>query len=519
MLEPGFIFHIADMDGIDYTDDYLLTRFLSFVNIRSGTSDSFVSLPLSKCEVFTKDSPSGTPTKNRKDIEDDQETVLDITVPHIPYDDTGRRTYEKICQKLGVVPSSKILKKLVESPNIDIKHYGLGPKGTMAVSVALVINSTVTSLNISGNNIDKTGILYIQRMMEENLTITDLDVSDNHLKTFGAKAIGMMLQDNKGIKRLNISGNEFTDLDAPFITKELEAHPALEYLNISRNEFGDIAGPHFERMLSENNNMTELNISWNQFRVPGAKCLARGLRDNMKLKLVNASWNGIDDEGANAFSDCLSNNAVLTELDISCARIGDKGYAQVMRAFKKNEDLEVLRIGRNNIKEETVKLSLDLLKEIPSLTLVVLDLSDVMLGSAVVKELESLNDIHPSLEVIHGYTDSYGKRKMAGFMDMGEEALWIIKEFIEEKELTVAKLFAEFDEDGSNSVDYDEFRQGIKQAKIPLSSYQVDALITFIDIDGDGDIDFSELVLKMKEITKKRKEEEEQRQAEARKRR
>lgn len=66
----------------------------------------------------------------------------------------------------------------------------------------------------------------------------------------------------------------------------------------------------------------------------------------MKLKLVNASWNGLDDEGALAFSDCLSNNSVLTELDISCSRIGDKGYAQVMRALKKNEDLEVLRVGR-----------------------------------------------------------------------------------------------------------------------------------------------------------------------------
>ncbi|XP_048763915.2 leucine-rich repeat-containing protein 74A-like isoform X2 [Ostrea edulis] len=470
-------------------------------------------------KVFSKGSSRGTPVKTRVGIEDDQETVLDISVPHVPYDDTGRRTYEKICQKLGVVPSSKILKKLAESPNIDVKHYGLGPKGTMAVSVALVINSTVTTLNISGNNIDKTGILYIQRMMEENLTITDLDVSDNHLKTFGAKAIGMMLHDNKGIKRLNIAGNEFTDLDAPFLTKEIEIHPALEYLDISHNEFGDLAGPSFEKMISENNNMTELNISWNQFRIPGAKCLARGLRDNMKLKLVNASWNGLDDEGAMAFSDCLANNAVLTELDISRSRIGNMGYAQVMRALKKNEDLEVLRIGKNNITEETVKVSIDLLKEMPSLALVVLDLSDVMLGTTVAKELESLKDTHPDLEVIHGYTDSYGKRKMAGFMDMGEEALWIIKEFIEEKDLTVAKLFAEFDEDGSNSVDYDEFRQGIKLAKIPLSSYQVDALIGFIDIDGDGDIDFSELVLTMKEITKKRKEEDEQRQAESQKRR
>lgn len=65
-----------------------------------------------------------------------------MSVPHVPYDDTGRRTYEKICKKLGVVPSSKILKKLAESPNIDIKRYGLGPKGTMAVSVALVVSNS-----------------------------------------------------------------------------------------------------------------------------------------------------------------------------------------------------------------------------------------------------------------------------------------------------------------------------------------------------------------------------------------
>lgn len=77
----------------------------------------------------------------------------------------------------------------------------------------------------------------------------------------------------------------------------------------------------------------------------------------MKLKLVNASWNGIDDEGALAFSDCLSNNAVLTELDISCSRIGDKGYAQVMRAFKKNEDLEVLRVGRRFLFLSTVHVT------------------------------------------------------------------------------------------------------------------------------------------------------------------
>lgn len=45
------------MDAIDYTDDYLLTRFLSFVNVRSSTRDSLLSLPLSKCEVDAQSQP------------------------------------------------------------------------------------------------------------------------------------------------------------------------------------------------------------------------------------------------------------------------------------------------------------------------------------------------------------------------------------------------------------------------------------------------------------------------------
>ena len=58
----------------------------------------------------------------------------------LPYDETGKRTYAKACEKLGVVPSSSILSKLGNSKTIDCKHYGLGPKGTMALAIALVVS-------------------------------------------------------------------------------------------------------------------------------------------------------------------------------------------------------------------------------------------------------------------------------------------------------------------------------------------------------------------------------------------
>ena len=72
-------------------------------------------------------------------------TVLDfVSAEMLPYDETGKRTYAKACERLGVVPSSSILSKLGNSKMIDCKHYGLGPRGTMALAIALVVSMPTT---------------------------------------------------------------------------------------------------------------------------------------------------------------------------------------------------------------------------------------------------------------------------------------------------------------------------------------------------------------------------------------
>ncbi|XP_060077217.1 leucine-rich repeat-containing protein 74A-like [Ylistrum balloti] len=460
-------------------------------------------------------------SKNRKraSVDDDTETVLDLKVPSVPYDDTGKRTYERACKKYGVIPSSLFLRKLSEK-DIDLTNYGLGPKGVMAVSVALVVNSSVTSLILRGNCIDSAGVLCIQQMMTENMSITDLDLSENNLGTYGAKVMGLMLRENKVIRYLNLSGNQFTDPDAIYLTKAIQDHSSLEHVDLSHNEFGDLSGPDFEKMISDANRaLLALDLSWNQFRLIGAKHLAIGLKENAYLKYMNVSWNGLDDDGGKDFGEAISNNNIIEVLDISCCRIGPEGFAGILKGLKNNETLQELRIGKNNIPEEAAEAAIEMFDQMESVTLIVLDMTDVILGPRFQERVDELKEKHENLEIKFGYSDMYGKRKMAGSVDVGEDALLTIKEYMERHNLTISELFARFDDDGSNSVDYDEFREGIKEAKIDLTDYQVDKLIQFIDIDGDGDLDFSEVVLKMKEVTKKRQAEDEQRKEEAKNKR
>ncbi|KAL8577659.1 hypothetical protein ACOMHN_060770 [Nucella lapillus] len=393
-----------------------------------------------------------------KKIEDDLETVLDTNEKLIPYDESGKRTYERSCKKMGVTPVSNCLRNLEMSPNLDLQFYGLGPKAIIPVAMAL--------MNVAGNQ----------------------------LLSKGAECIASMLTNNKTITHLNVSNNGFIDADAVFLAKAIENHSRLSVVNLSQNNFGDQSAHSFSHMMAENGCIQELDLSWNHFRGRGAQMLGKGLAENVSVKVLNLSWNGIEDEGASAMARALSQNGVLQELNISCNRLSPHGLLELLKALGKNDALETLRVGKNNISDAGAEMAVDLLKKISNVSLKLLDLSDVILSNAINPRIEEMQTVHPDLTIVYGYTDSYGKRKLRSY-DMVTEAIEVMQSYCQMQGITLVELFARFDADGSMSVTHAEFREGLKDAKIPLSPLQVDKLIESLDQDGDGEIDFSELVI------------------------
>ncbi|XP_048255646.1 leucine-rich repeat-containing protein 74A-like isoform X1 [Haliotis rufescens] len=446
------------------------------------------------------DSKKVPPSMPAAEVEDDLETELDTNEKPHSYDDTGTRTYERACRKLGIIPSSNCVKKLGRvTENLDLKYYGMGARGAMAVSMALVINDRIASVNMCGNDMGPTGMMYMQRMMQENNNIVELNISENNLGTEGARHIGELLRVNKVIRHLDASGNDFTDADAQLISKPVEAHTGLVRLNLSHNSLGDAAAGALQQMIAENSSLQELDLSWNHFRGAGAIQLAQGLSENVNIKVFNVSWNGFDDDGAVALASCLKNNSVVVDLDVACNRVGQIGVMELVSALKVNDALETLRIGKNNISEECAGAAVEVLRMTNPLKLTKLDMSDVILSSRFADLVSDLYDVHPELDVVYGYTDSYGKRKMKGY-DIVEESMKVISEYLKAKDITIVELFSRFDADGSMSVTHEEFKEGLRDAGIPLSDLQVEEIIKQLDMDGDGEIDFSELVISTKDV-------------------
>ncbi|XP_025109142.1 leucine-rich repeat-containing protein 74A-like [Pomacea canaliculata] len=303
-----------------------------------------------------------------------------------------------------------------------------------------------------------------------------------------------MIGTNKTLRVLDISENGFVDADAVCLARAVENHSRLTVLNLSHNAFGDPSAACFSHMIAENGVLEDLNLSWNHFRVKGAQELGDGLAENESLKSFNMSWNGAEDKGTEAVGMALNQNSTLQHIDLTSNRISSKGFLTLLKALPHNEALRSIRVGRNNISTEGAKVAVAFLKTIRNLALHLLDLSDIILNSSIKPLLEELKQMHPDLQISYGYTDSYGKHKMRSY-DMVAEALSTMQSFCQENKIQLVEMFARFDADGSTSLTREEFNEGLKEAKIPLTTQHVDKLIEELDKDGDKEIDFSELVI------------------------
>jgi hypothetical protein len=93
-----------------------------------------------------------------------------------------------------------------------ISAYTLGIDGAKALADALKVNSTITSINLSNNNVGVDGAKALAAALKVNSTITSINLSNNNVGVDGAKALADALKDNSTITSISLSYNN-VDVD------------------------------------------------------------------------------------------------------------------------------------------------------------------------------------------------------------------------------------------------------------------------------------------------------------------
>ncbi|XP_051833498.1 leucine-rich repeat-containing protein 74A [Antechinus flavipes] len=416
------------------------------------------------------------------------ETDLEIEADSEKTFTTGQEDlYREACKLVGVIPVSYFIRNMEEA-HMNLSHHGLGPKGTKAIAIALVSNTTITRLELEDNWILEEGILSLMQMLHENYYIQELNVSYNHLGSGGAKIItDFLLENTSSLWSIQLAGNNFKDDAAEMFRNALVSNYRIKELDLSHNSFSEKGGEQLGYMLVLNEGLQTLNLGWNQLHSRGAVAVCYSLRVNVTLKTLDLSWNGFGNEGAQVLGEVLKINSTLSYLDISSNHLNNDGANSLSNGLELNETLRILKMSHNPVTLEGALSIILAVKRNPKSRLEEIDISNVLVTEGFVKQLNGVFSVHPELDVLYGEViGTISKRVIL------PSALKLIRAYVVSQKITMFEFFKTIDHLGMTKMPVAEFRKALTvQKKVPLNRIQIRELIKTLDPYETGTVDYS----------------------------
>ena len=227
----------------------------------------------------------------------------------------------------------------------------IGDDGASCLSQALIVNSSLTTLDLSRCSISQSGASCLSHALEANSSLRCFDLSQNSIGEDGAACFTQALKANCCLTNVDLSENGISESGASFFSQVLLGNSSLTRLCLRRNGVGVDAASCLSKALAANSSLTSFDLSWNSIGEDGAACLSQALAATSSISYLGLSGNIIGDSGAVCLSQALKATSSLTNLDLCGNRIGDDGAASLSEALKVNFFLTNLDLGWNSIGE------------------------------------------------------------------------------------------------------------------------------------------------------------------------
>ncbi|XP_056392015.1 NLR family CARD domain-containing protein 3 isoform X1 [Hyla sarda] len=230
---------------------------------------------------------------------------------------------------------------------ISLAENHLGNRGIKVLGKALMVNHTLSSLDLHSNIIGPNGARALAEALRNNQVLLSLNLHNNRIKSEGAQQLALALRVNRKLKALNIKKNCIEAEGAESLASSLKENQVLQELWLSSNSLGDHGAAALAEALPVNSSLVSLDLQSNSISNHGLKSLTSGLSRNHSLKHLNLRENSISIEGAQALAQSLQINTTLTHLDLTANLLHDEGVEALSGAMRENRSLQSLHLQWN----------------------------------------------------------------------------------------------------------------------------------------------------------------------------
>ena len=257
------------------------------------------------------------------------------------------------------------LSRLLQHPHskihlLEIGDDAIGDKSITFITSALVVNSTIKVLDVSGRNVTSTGWRIFSSVICSPMCLLEsLHLYGNNLDDESITIIGDSLEKSKTLKSLNLGCNSsITSAGWQGFTKCLR-NPAcaLRELNVRMCSIGDAEANEIAGALAVNTSIRNLNMQSNRSitALGWVAFFNRLLDSTCSLKELHIGWNEIDDQGAASLVNLLASMSTLRYLELNtCDLITSNGWTVFAGALQNGSKVKTLDLGGSHFNDEAV---------------------------------------------------------------------------------------------------------------------------------------------------------------------
>ncbi|XP_068699981.1 nucleotide-binding oligomerization domain-containing protein 2-like isoform X2 [Montipora foliosa] len=282
----------------------------------------------------------------------------------------------------------------------------IGAEGATSLSQALAVNTSLTTLGLAHNSIGDEGATSLSQALAVNTSLTTLYLSLNSIGAEGATSLSQALAVNTSLTTLNLSDNSIGAEGATSLSQALAVNTSLATLYLSDNSIGAEGATSLSQALAVNTSLTTLYLSLNSIGAEGATSLSQALAVNTSLTTLNLSHNSDGDEGATSLSQSLAVNTSLTTLYLRYNSIGAEGATSLSQALAVNTSLTTLDLSLNSIGAEGATSLSQALTVNTSIT--TLEVSHSSIGAEGATSLSQALAVNTSLTTVNLYGNFIG---------------------------------------------------------------------------------------------------------------
>ncbi|XP_064151548.1 NLR family CARD domain-containing protein 3 isoform X9 [Loxodonta africana] len=136
----------------------------------------------------------------------------------------------------------------------------------------------IQKISLAENQISNKGAKALARSLLVNRSLTALDLRGNSIGPQGAKALADALKINRTLASLSLQSNAIKDDGAGSIAEALASNRTLCMLCLQKNTIGPVGAQRMADALKQNRSLKELIFSSNSISDRGAKALAEALK-------------------------------------------------------------------------------------------------------------------------------------------------------------------------------------------------------------------------------------------------